>query len=59
MSEQLLKVLIKKYPNNFELGSIIRSYSAFYDLNKNKYAEDKLDKMFIKEVISDNKAFKL
>ena len=59
MSKELLKLLISTYNNNFELGQMIRYYYEFYDSHKYSYSDQDIEKIFISDVVKNNKTFKL
>lgn len=59
MTTNLLRIIVKKYPNNYELGNVVRTYYDFYEFHKNKYEKSNIDEMFICTVINTEKTFKI
>lgn len=56
MTTDLLRIIVEKYPNNYELGNAVRT---FYEFHKNKYEQSNIDEMFICTVINTKKTFKI
>ncbi len=54
MTPEFLKLLIKKFPNNYELGEIVRKYNSFYKENEVLMNLFDIEDKFIKTYISND-----
>ena len=52
MRAQFLERLIKKFPNNYQLGSAVRRY--YWLRQENKYAKEEAEEIVLKETFSNN-----
>jgi hypothetical protein len=57
MTPEFLKLLIKKFPNNYELGEIIRRYNFFYKENEVLMNLSDIQDKFIKTYIGNDISF--
>lgn len=59
MTQELLKLIVTRYSNDYELGNAVRKYYEFYESYKHLLNQNKIDEMFIDNVIKNKKTFKL
>lgn len=52
MTPEFLNLLIQQYPNNYQLGEIVRKFYFFYRENELTLGTKEIEQMFIKKYIN-------
>jgi len=57
MTPEFLELLQRKFPNNYELGEIVRKYYFFYKENEPKMFSYEIEHLFIKTIFNEPISF--